>query len=247
MASTHDSKACLQIPPIVVDNYEPKGEYQTHAGLSTYITGSTSAKKAIFLLYDIFGYTSQTLQGADILASQGYVVTIPDLLEGQPPKMEWMARDTDERREKFAAFMTRIRDSKPHVENIHKCHASLKQAFPNVEKWAAIGYCWGGKLVSITSFEGTPWSVGVQTSPAMVDPEDAKKITIPMAMLASEGEPADAVKSFDEALQTPKHVETFGDQVHGWMSARADLNNEKVKKEYERGYQVALDFINKYI
>lgn len=72
---------------------------------------------------------------------------------------------------------------------------------------------------------------------------------------------------FEEALKVEKHVETFGDHVHGWMAARcvillsicvfafgffglsgwgrrrltgillarADLEYERVRGEYERG------------
>ncbi len=81
----------------------------------------------------------------------------------------------------------------------------------------------------------------------MVDPNDAKNITVPLCMLASGDEDAEAVKKFGEALTTDKHIETFSDQIHGWMAARGDLENEKVKKEYERGYQVLLDFYHKHL
>lgn len=82
----------------------------------------------------------------------------------------------------------------------------------------------------------------------MVDPNDAKGIKIPLCMLASGDEDANAVKAFGENLPTSeKHIETFGDQVHGWMAARADLENDKAKKEYERGYQVLLDFYCKHL
>lgn len=31
------------------------------------------------------------------------------------------------------------------------------------------------------------------------------------------------------------------------MSARAELNDEKVKSEYERGYKLAVDFFNAHL
>lgn len=106
--------------------------------------------------------------------------------------------------------------------------------------------CWGGKLVSLTSGDNSPWSAAIETSPAKVDPEDAAKVTVPLAMLASKDEPADQVKAFGEALKTPSYVETF-QQVHGWMSARANLADAEVRSEYERGYQVSLDFFGKHL
>ena len=81
----------------------------------------------------------------------------------------------------------------------------------------------------------------------MVDPSDAKGIKIPLCMLASGDEDAAAVAKFGETLSVPNHVETFGDQLHGWMAARADLENERVRKEYERGYGVLLDFYHEHL
>lgn len=62
------SHACCTVPPVVTDNYKEKGEYITVDGLKTYTTGDSSAKSAILVVYDIFGFFPQTLQGADILA-----------------------------------------------------------------------------------------------------------------------------------------------------------------------------------
>jgi len=64
-----------------------------------------------------------------------------------------------------------------------------------------------------------------------------------MCMLASKDEPADDVKKYDENLKVTKHVETF-DMPHGFMSARGDLKDPQGKKEYERGYQIALTFFH---
>lgn len=33
----------------------------------------------------------------------------------------------------------------------------------------------------------------------------------------------------------------------GWMSARGDLDDEEVKKEYERGYKIVGDWFGKFI
>ena len=54
----------------------------------------------------------------------------------------------------------------------------------------------------------------------MVDANDAKGIDIPLCMLASGDEDKDAVKGFEQNLKTAHHMETFPDQIHGWMAAR---------------------------
>jgi len=81
----------------------------------------------------------------------------------------------------------------------------------------------------------------------MVDPSDASSIKIPLCMLASGDEPAEDVKKFEANLKGEKHVETFGDQIHGWMAARSDLDDPRVKSEYERGYKTLLEFFAKYL
>ena len=77
----------------------------------------------------------------------------------------------------------------------------------------------------------------------MVDPADGPKVSVPFCLLPSKDEDPEAVKAFSEGLKVQKHVETFPDQIHGWMAARADLQNEKVAKEYRRGYEVVLKFL----
>lgn len=80
----------------------------------------------------------------------------------------------------------------------------------------------------------------------MVDPSEASGIKIPLILLASKEEPADKVQEFESKLNVPKHVETFGDQIHGWMAARADLDDPRVKEEYIRGYKTVLQFFGKH-
>lgn len=107
-------------------------------------------------------------------------------------------------------------------------------------------YCWGGKIVSlITSGSDNPFQIGAQIHPAMVEPKEAESIQVPLILLASKEEPEDKVREFEAKLRGAKHVETFTDQVHGWMAARADLADERVKEEYVRGYKTVLDFFAK--
>lgn len=82
----------------------------------------------------------------------------------------------------------------------------------------------------------------------MVEPKDAAGIKVPFALLASGEEPTDKVLQFEEELkvrQVPNLVEIFQDQIHGWMAARSDLSDERVKGEYVRGYKTVLDFFGK--
>ena len=125
---------------------------------------------------------------------------------------------------------------------------AMQSQYPTIKTWGVVGYCWGGKIVSLTtSTESTPFSAGAECHPAMVDPSEATKIKIPICMLASKDEPAEDVKKFEANLKGEKHVEIFGDQIHGWMAARSDLEDSRVKSEYERGYKTLLEFFAKYL
>lgn len=93
-----------------------------------------------------------------------------------------------------------------------------------------------------------PWAASVQCHPAMVSAGDAEGIRIPHVLLASGDEDKEEVEKFEKGLKGEggrKHVETFGDMIHGWMAARGDLDDPVVVKEYERGYRIVLEFLEK--
>ncbi|KAM0249025.1 hypothetical protein ACHAQJ_009232 [Trichoderma viride] len=250
-ASHGHSAACCNIPPIVSKGYQPKGSYEEIGGYKTYVTGPADATKAIVVIYDIFGYFDQTVQGADILAfsddHQKYKVFIPDWFKGKPCPIEYYPPDTPEKEKALGEFFgtfppPKIAGYVPEYVDAVKTHSS------SISKLAMLGYCWGGKVVALTVKAPTnPFSAAASAHPAMVDPTDAEGLTIPFALLASGDEPVEDVKKFEETLKVPHHVETFADQIHGWMAARADLENERVKAEYERGYKTLLQFYGKHL
>lgn len=105
------------------------------------VTGSETATTGILLIYDIFGFASQTLQGADILATSDkhheYKVFIPDFLLGEYAQKEWFANDEGK---------------KVHLPNWFKSHGpptaikqmpdtlnSLNESYNKIDKWGCIG------------------------------------------------------------------------------------------------------------
>jgi len=242
------SEACCQIPPVISQDYKPKGKYTTLNGLNTYVTGPSNATTAILSVYDIFGFFSQTLQGADILAHSDkehqYQVYMPDFFEGEPADIAWYPPDTSDKEEKLGAFFKNKAGPPLHLPKIKEIIKEAGEHNPNITTWGIMGYCWGGKIASLVAGESTKFKAAVQAHPAMLDPTDAEKVQIPMCVLASKDESADDVKKYGEDLKVTKHIETFGTQVHGWMAARADLKDKEVLKEYERGYAVALHFFH---
>ncbi|KAI1309631.1 hypothetical protein F5Y03DRAFT_68007 [Xylaria venustula] len=244
------SEACCNIPPIISKGYEAQGGYEELGGYKTYVTGPSGTTKGVVTIYDIFGYYPQTLQGADILASSGatkYKVFIPDWFKGDPAALAWFPPDNEEKQQKLGGFFQK--HPPPGVASQLPGYVkALSEKYPDIKEWAILGFCWGGKVVSlVTASPENPFKAGVEAHPAMVDPKDAEGIKIPLALLASKDEPPEDVKKFEANLTGPKHVETFPDQIHGWMAARSDLEDERVKSEYKRGYQTVIDFLSKHL
>lgn len=246
------SEACCTRPVAKAD-YTAKGEWIEVAGLKTYRTGASTASKAVIFIYDIFGFAPQSLQGADILAGveseKGDVqVFIPDYLKGYHAQGAWFAPDAAaELVAEKAKFFSSIGNFKDHVEQTRTLVSAISEKYPSVKSFGAIGLCWGAKTVSLVSGPGTPLKAGAEVHPSRVEAKDALDITIPICILASNGEPADEIQKFFENLKTEKYVETFVDQHHGWMGARANLKDERNKEEYERGYGIVIDFFHKHL
>lgn len=245
------SAACCNIPPVVSKGYEAKGTYEELGGYKSYVTGPSSASKGIIAIYDIFGFFPQTLQGADILSSSHssdkFKVFIPDWFEGKPCPIEIFPPDTKEKEEQLGNFFKKF----PPPGIADKVPAYVKavaEKNPEIKTWAILGYCWGGKVTTlVTSSDSNPFKAAAVVHPAMVDHNDAQAIKVPFALLASKDEPADEVKKFEDTLKVTKHVEIFGDQIHGWMAARSDLEDKRVLEEYTRGYETVLDFFAKNV
>jgi len=252
MAQHGHSAACCSIPPIIAKGYEAKGKYETIGGVKTYVTGPADATKAILYIFDIFGYFPQSLQGADILATAGkshnYQVFMPDFFDGKPADISWYPPDTKEKGQLLGNFFQTTAAPAKTAARVPGIVKEIEAQYSSIKTWGLVGFCWGGKIVSLTtSTDSTPFTAAAECHPAMVVPSDAENIKIPLCMLASGDEDVEDVKKFEANLKGEKYVETFPDQIHGWMAARSDLDDEKVKKEYERGYKTLLDFFHKYL
>ncbi|KAI9056202.1 hypothetical protein LZ554_001130 [Drepanopeziza brunnea f. sp. 'monogermtubi'] len=245
------SAACCSIPPIVSKGYEGKGRWETIAGLKTYVTGPADDSKALLYIYDIFGFFPQSIQGADILSTsdknQKYQVFMPDWFEGNAADISWLPADTEEKGKALGNFFQTTGAPPTTAKKIPGFLKEIEKLHAGINTWGVVGFCWGGKIVSLTSGTDTPFKAAAECHPAMVDPSEASAIKIPLCMLASKDEPASDVEKFKQGLSGEKHVEIFGDQIHGWMAARADLDDARVKEEYERGYRTLLEFFAKYM
>lgn len=173
---------------------------------------------------------------------------MPDFFEGEPADISWFPPQTDDHKAKLGAFF----QSKAAPPNtLSKLPGVVsegnKLSSGSGFDWSILGYCWGGKIATLASGqENKIFKAAAQCHPAMLDANDAKNVGIPMAVLASKDEvPAD-VQAFKDTLKTPNVVETFPTQIHGWMAARSNLEDDEVRKEYERGYKTVLEFFHQH-
>ncbi|KAG0128275.1 Alpha/Beta hydrolase protein [Tuber indicum] len=244
------SKACCEIPPVVTHDYTPNGAFETTANFKSYVTGPKSSKTGILVIFDIFGYFPQTLQGADILASAGHLVVMPDFFKGQAADPDCYPPSTPEKSKALMGFIHGPAKLEDGEANVRAVAEGLKGEFAGVERWGVVGYCWGGKVASIVSGPGTPFTASAQLHPSFMSVEDLRKVTIPQLVLPSKDEPADMVEAYkkelavhpDGAVKTKSYIEVYDKAIHGWMAARANLADEEARSEYERGYKQVVTF-----
>lgn len=158
---------------------------------NTDVTGPSTAERGILYIYDIFSFRSQSIQGADILAhasSRPCLVVMVDWFEGGAVQEEWTT--SIEGRKLLHEFVETTASPTRVLPRILETLAEFETLYPTVTRWGAVGYCWGGKLVSLIVAKGveSPLVAAAQSSPARLDPEESRRITIPMAMLASSKE-----------------------------------------------------------
>jgi dienelactone hydrolase len=93
----------------------------------------------------------------------------------------------------------------------------------------------------LLSDEGSLFAASVQVHPARLDPEDAKKLTIPHFCLATGGEDAEVVQKFKEAVEANEAIKDkslvirWEGTFHGFMAARANLQDKENLEYYEKG------------
>ena len=81
----------------------------------------------------------------------------------------------------------------------------------------------------------------------MVDPKDAPNIAIPILSIPSKDEDKTTMDQYEAALKVPNQTEWYHDQIHGFMAARSDLEDDSVKAAYEQAYQTLLSWFHKHL
>jgi len=248
MSTVHNTnKACCTIPPVQSD-YTPKGEFKPVGDFKkVYVTGQNNKENAIVCIYDIFGYWPQTQQGADIIASNlKSTVYMPDFFEPNPAfPQEKFPPKTDQDKADLQAFFGGTANPNAAVKKLVAFGEHLKST--GVQKIGMYGFCWGGKVTISSAGDGTPFSSAAIVHPAMLSADDARKLTVPLAIYISKDEPIDEYNKILEAISKKPFAskndhKNYSNMFHGWAAARANLKNEENKKEYEDVYCKLIEF-----
>jgi len=240
--------ACCTLKP-VVSNYEPVGKTTvlenpadaSAAPLEIYHTGDPSAKKAIIVFYDIFGFHNNTKQTADRLGEAGFRVVMPDIFRGNP----WTEMPIVY--PKLLAWLNDVASDEIVMRDIKNVVQSLKD--DGVATVGAVGFCWGAKPAIQGSEAGLLDAIG-SAHPSFVTPELAETIACPTIFLPSKDE-ADFIpvmevlkkKSFGDKCQ---HVR-FDDMNHGWCGARSDFSNEHNAKRTADAISLLAEFFAEHL
>ncbi|KAI8332883.1 Alpha/Beta hydrolase protein [Chlamydoabsidia padenii] len=239
------SKACCTFPPVKSD-YVPTGTIEQIGNVPSYVVGPVDAKKAIVLIYDIFGMQNNTKQFADILAKHcGYKVVMPDFFRGE-------------------SYDPALLGDLDFLVSWVKKHGSLKTAAPDVDRvieWlksngavagGVVGFCWGAKTAAqYSALDSTHFFAGmVMIHPAFVDLNDAEIACAPVLALPSKDEP-DMTDYMEVLAKKPfgklcKH-HRFDDMPHGFAGGRGDYTDELNVKRATEAIQMTTDFLDELI
>lgn len=200
----------------------PTGSHSNSYGLDTYQVGAPN-KNVIVIFTDIFGnHYNNVLLIADEIASHGYHVLIPDILQGQTIEqssgpVKWLEDHTLEDTDKICDdFLRAVR-------------TNLKPAF-----LGTIGYCFGARFCVRQLAKGRLADAAAVAHPSLTLPEEYKAISKPLLLSLADD---DEYFTIDQRYELEKdyagknvryQVDLFSGTQHGFAS-RGDTKDPVVK------------------
>ncbi|KAF8677884.1 hypothetical protein AX14_004748 [Amanita brunnescens Koide BX004] len=232
----------------------PSGKFEKIAGVDCYIatpTGDYAQDKVLLYLPDALGLHINAHLLVDDFANNGFKTISLDYYNGDPISDTILTsfRDID-----IPAWLARHGEdvTRPIVDNVID---ALKEQ--GVKKFAATGYCFGGRYVFDLAFDHVI-EVGIVSHPSLLkNPEDLEKYAaVAKAPLLINSCPVDgqfppeAQAKADEILGNGKFApgytrEYFEGCTHGF-AVRGDLNDPKVKAGKEGAFKAAVEWLKSH-
>jgi carboxymethylenebutenolidase len=223
----------------------------------------TSTQKApvVVVVHEIFGLSTWVRGVADQAAADGFIAIAPDFLSrvrGGPTTVELAS---DSARKIIAGVNTTERNA------IISAAANYAMMLPSAQqKYAVIGYCWGGQTVWAhainggvkgyaggVAFYGAPYTKPGQPAtattaavPATLDGDSLMKITKPVMLLngskdARIGALMPAIDSAMKALKKDYSGTNYEGAVHGFLRAQNDPKAQRDEAEEAANYAATKD------
>jgi len=211
-----------------------------HQGYLAYDDEIVDARPGIIIVHEWWGVNDYIIRRAHMLAELGYVALAIDMYGSGT-----IAQDTDQ----AGALMTGILNDMDNGTAALKAGYELLLSQPGVdlERTAAMGYCFGGAMVLHMARLGLPLSAVASFHGALGSFHTAAPGSIRAKILVCHGT-ADSMVTMDDLEAFKQEMETaqadyevllLADAKHGFSNPQADVNAEKYG--IDLGYQQSAD------
>jgi carboxymethylenebutenolidase len=220
-----------------------------------YPSTSNAKTPVVVVVHEIFGLQTWVRGVADQVAADGFIAIAPDLLSrvrGGPSTEELSG---DSARKLIAGVNTTDRNK--GIAAAARYAMSQPSA---AQKYAVIGYCWGGSTVWAhavnggvagysggVAYYGLPYTTaGAQGAPAVPNVDSLRKINKPVMLLSGSkdariGAAMPAVDSAMKALKKNYAGTNYEGAVHGFLRAQDDPKQQRDEAEEKANLAAAKD------
>ena len=92
---------------------------------------------------------------------------------------------------------------------------------------------------------------GARAESSFLDESDPESISVPLCLLPSQGEDMEKINAIMAGVEKKNpgknFMKRFGDQVHGWTAARADLSDPHQAEGFREAYQIYANFFEQHL
>ena len=219
-----------------------------------YPTTSRPKTPVVVVVHEIFGLSTWVRSVADQVATEGFIAIAPDLISrvrGGPSTTEL---SSDSARKIISGV-----DAAERNRGISAA-ASFAMSQPSADqKYAVIGYCWGGQTVWMhainggttgfsggVAYYGLPYTTGGRGEPAKPIADSLMKIKVPVMLLSGSkdariGSTMPAVDSMMKALGKNYWGKNYEGARHGFMRAQDDIQTPRDEAEEQANLAATKD------
>ncbi|OLY80638.1 putative AIM2 family protein [Smittium mucronatum] len=235
-------------PPVLTTpvqaEYKPTGNtIKLDNDLDCYVTGSADSKAAIIYCYDIFLFSNNIYQAADIFGKAGYRVIVPGYWKNEAFPEEFMNEDilmkALEVKTYYKAYKKYINAAKNYLVETEK-----------IEKVFIVGECLGGRI-AMSAAEDDGFYIGLGLiHPSLVTNSDIEKTNVPIVLFGASDDPdyTRGIKSINKkSFGKLNNYQVYHDVAHGYASSVADLKNPAVVKRLNDTFGVLVAHLDQIL